>query len=329
MLGRAEGGRAGFHVDVRGERPVGHRRTGPDELGERDGGECFGVGKRDRAGHRDRGHGAHQRERGDNRHLPGAGEVDQALQHRHIERARRVGVDDRVAVRIGRELGIAQPAKVADHLESVLHLRRAACVDEGDFVGMAKLSFEREIVPDMGGDVLGFDQRGDHVEHVEMLGQLDQIAEVFVRAGTAALDAIRGVRTACAGLEGERTKLQRQFAVASAAHDRDGLGRGGERGPDHVAADADHLGVFVDDGPAFAENLARFGEQDLDGEVFEDGERGLVHGLDFVVGKDVHRWERVLELTVVYLAFYRRLPARRALAPPPPTCLKVDHPRIA
>jgi hypothetical protein len=60
-----------------------------DDAGKRLGmllGQCTDNG--------DRGHGARQGEGRHDRQLAGAREVDEALQHRHVELKRRVGVDD-------------------------------------------------------------------------------------------------------------------------------------------------------------------------------------------------------------------------------------------
>ena len=63
--GRAERGRAGLHVDVRGEAAVDDRRARVDRLGQDHPGERLGVLLGQRAGERDRRHRPGQRERRD------------------------------------------------------------------------------------------------------------------------------------------------------------------------------------------------------------------------------------------------------------------------
>ena len=96
-LGRAEGRRSGAHVDVRGERPVDHRRPGPDDLGQGDEEQRLGVLLGERAGQRHRAHRAGERERRRDDRLAVERHLDEPVAHRPVEPERRVRVDDRHA----------------------------------------------------------------------------------------------------------------------------------------------------------------------------------------------------------------------------------------
>ena len=61
-------------------------------------------------------------------------------------------------------------------------------------------------------------------------------------------------------------------------------GRGFQRRDDDIAADA-HALAF-DDGSGPAQNVARFGKENIHPDVLEDLERVEMNGLDLVVGKD-------------------------------------------
>jgi hypothetical protein len=71
---------------------------------------------------------------------PWRAKVDQPLRHRDIERARAVGVDDRVAMRLARKAASLRPRKSCIISKAVHDLRRAARKDEGEFVGQGQLA---------------------------------------------------------------------------------------------------------------------------------------------------------------------------------------------
>ena len=84
-------------------------------------------------------------------------------------------VDDGVAVRPSAELVIAQPTKIADHLEAIHHLWRPAGEDEGKFVRMGHLGVGGEVVTKVIVHVLGFNLRRDHLQHIKVMRQLEVI----------------------------------------------------------------------------------------------------------------------------------------------------------
>ena len=201
VRGRPKGGGAGLDIDVRGEGAVAHRRAGSGQLGQHDRGQRLGVAERDRPRHGDRCHGPHQGKGGDDRHLAVAGEVDQPLCHGNIQRPGRVGIDDGVAVRTGAKVIVADPAKIPDHLETVHDLRRAAGEDEWKLVGQRHLRVGREVVAQVVVHVLRLDLRRDHLQHVEVLGQLEVLNIVAGRACAPAPLQIGGVGRTGPGLK--------------------------------------------------------------------------------------------------------------------------------
>ena len=165
------------------------------------------------------------------------------------------------------------------------------------------------------------------MQDVEVLGKPHKVAVVAVSARATASGEVGGVRRPCSGLEDEGAELHGHIAVRYGAFAMDGFRRGGYCGLDHIPADMDHVVVF-ERCAAFEKKVARFGQQHFDTEVFKDGKCGLVHGLNPVVGEDLHWWERVFEVSVVHLAHDGR---RGAPAPPFGSCVwfALCHPRIA
>ena len=300
MFRRAKGRRAGFHIDIRSEGAIADGRAGACQLCQGDGGKRLGMAQGHRRLDGDRGHRAHQREGRHNRHLAVAGEINQPLCHRDVDLARRVGVDDGVAVAFGFEFGIAQPAKIAQHFEAFHHLRRAAAENERQLVGLGQLRFHGEIVPDIHRHILRLCQRRHHLKHIEMLRQLDQLAEICGRPRAASAFKIGGMRRAGTRLEDKGARLQQHVAVAAGGAAQDGSRRAVQRGFDHLAADPDHFRSFVAPRPAFAEDTARLGEQDLHPQRFQHGQRRLMHAGDGVVGIELHHREGVAQIPVIH-----------------------------
>ena len=124
-LGRAEGRRARPHVDVRGERPVDHRRSGPDDLGEGDHEQRLGVLLGDRAGERHRAHRPGQRERRRHDRLAVGRHLHQPVAHRPVEPERRIRVDDRHRRRLADERVAVDAADDLVDLQGVVDLAGA------------------------------------------------------------------------------------------------------------------------------------------------------------------------------------------------------------
>ena len=90
VFGRPERGRARAHVDVRREPAVDHRRTRPDDLGERDHEQRLRVLLGERTRERRGRHRAGEGERGRHDRLTGFSHRDQPVGHRAVQPQRRV-----------------------------------------------------------------------------------------------------------------------------------------------------------------------------------------------------------------------------------------------
>ena len=296
---RAEGGGAGLHVDVRRKPAIADRRAGAGELRQRDPRQAFGMLQDQRALDRDRGHGARKAEGGDDRHLAMAGKVDDALGHRLVDLARRVGVDDGGRPDLIAELLLRQPHGEADHGKAVLHLPAPARIDEKRLVGQGQLAPHHRVMAQMGGNVLRFGRRADLVDHVEALMQLQRLFIGFQRSGTAAPDAVGRVGAAGAGRKDQRAVLIAQRAVGVRGVEADG-GRGRCQGPGHdLAPDADHFGRLIDMRATGRVDLPRLGQQDLEPEILQQFQGHLVNGADRVGGQHRLRREGVAKMAVV------------------------------
>ena len=178
VLGRPEGRRARLHVDVRRKCPVDDGRTRPHRLRQRNACERLGVLQGERAGERDRCHRTGKREGRDDRELPRSCEVDQPGAHRDVELSRRVAVDHRVAAGRRREGLLVDAVSDAEQLEPVGDLPTAARIEVRHLVGERQVRHTRFEMTELQGHVLRFDARSRHVDHVEVLRQLDEVAEV-------------------------------------------------------------------------------------------------------------------------------------------------------
>ena len=213
--------------------------------------------QRECAGDGDRRHGAGQTEGRDDRDLAGFGEVDDALRHRNVELARRVGVDDGVAVGTSAELILGQGACQADHLEAVVDLRRAAREDEGELVGERQLRPVDGVMAEAVVDVLRLDAGTKHMQHVEMLNELGQLLVSGEGARPPAAFEIGDVGRAGAGEERHRAQFEHEVTGTVAGLRPDRFWRRRQRGRDNVTADAYHLAVLVDQRTRPGKNGAR------------------------------------------------------------------------
>ena len=93
LFGGAECRGSTAHVHIRGKSPIDHWSAQPDQLGQHDPGQRFGVLLGQGTDDSDWCHGASQRERRHCHRLPGLCKLNQALGHRTVEQARRIGVD--------------------------------------------------------------------------------------------------------------------------------------------------------------------------------------------------------------------------------------------
>ena len=130
VFGRAEGGRAGLHVDIRGEAAIDEGRAGLGELRERQAGQRLGILLDQRAGQRHRRHGAGQREGRDHATWPWRAISMMPMAIGAVELERRIGVDHRVG---GGLAAATAPREMPRAMRAISRLSnsRARPVDDG------------------------------------------------------------------------------------------------------------------------------------------------------------------------------------------------------
>src|SRR6266478_3136650 len=143
---------------------------------------------------RHRRHRSGQREMRDDEHLARGCEINDAVGHRYVELQRRVRIDDGVGVRTRAELFGRNAVREADELEVVGDLLAAAREYEGNLVAEHELRARDLEMTDVDGNVLRLGGPAEHVDHLEVLTQLDQIAEILERAGAPSAGRIHDVR---------------------------------------------------------------------------------------------------------------------------------------
>jgi hypothetical protein len=146
-LRRAEGRRAGLHIDVGQERAEDDRATRPDQLGQRDAGQRLGQLLDQRGRDRHRGHGPHQQERGQYHRLGGPVVLELRVQHPVVPAQRGVAVDQR-------DRGRHTLDRLAPAEQDRRHRDRVGRVRPGDHVAHV--------------DLVG--QRLQRVDHVQVPG---------------------------------------------------------------------------------------------------------------------------------------------------------------
>ena len=299
LLRRTEGRRSGLHVDIGGKGAVADRRSGPYQLGKRDRRQRFGMAEGQGPGHGHRRHRSHQAEGRDDGQLAALCKVDQALCHRDIELARRIGVDDRVADRGGQEFVLRQSAKVPDHRQAILDLRRAAGKDGGYFVGQEKLRLGHGVVAQMKRHILRLDDRAQHVQHIEVLRQPYQVLEILQRGRTPPPDKIRRMRRAGTGENGQRAQFQGKVTMRGARSHGYLLRCCGNRVRHHIAPNMHHLRIVVDDCAVGSKDLAGLRQENLHAELFQHPKRGIMDRRDPVLGKGRRGRKRIAQGAVV------------------------------
>ena len=92
---------------------------------------------------------------------------------------------------------------------------------KGSLSREGKLRIHREVMPQIHRHILRFDKRWHHLQHVEMLGQLDQLAKIAAGAGAPPAFKIGGVGCAGTRLEDQCTQLQQNIAVRACGSAQD------------------------------------------------------------------------------------------------------------
>ena len=296
VLRRAEGGRAGAHVDVGGEGAVDGGRAGPHRLHQRDAGQRLGVLLRQRRRQRHRRHRPHQRERRHHHALAPARHGDQAIRHRPVESARRVDRDDGERAGIVGELLARQAAGDRDHVDAVERPSRADRRVVVDAVGAGQVG---QVAIQVAGFRRQVDRRGrlvaDHVHDVQRLRQPQQLAVVLVVALAATVDpVVHAGRTGDqAEVDGVAAQAHRVVRVARGQHH---LGRrlGGQIG-DQGAVKAHEAAGMIDVGSGRLQDRQRLGTHEFDADLLQDPHRGVVDPFDLLVVEDAQGRVGVLD----------------------------------
>ena len=136
------------------------------------------------------------------------------------------------------------------------------------------------------------------MDDIEVLAELDEVGEVFKRAGAPAASRVHDVRWAGGGREAHVAPALLDVQVR--VHRVEGeFGRaGGQRLLHQLAVELHHLGFFVHFSAASLVGGATLGGQHLVALGFQQRERGLVDGLHLVLREDLHGLERVLQMAV-------------------------------
>src|SRR6056300_1960617 len=97
-----------------------------------------------------------------------ASKVNQTLRHRDVQRARAIGIDNRIAPRFGLKRVIGKTAEIADHFETIHGLSRPARENERKLICVSHLRFGREVMAQMDRYILRFDLWRNHMEDVKV-----------------------------------------------------------------------------------------------------------------------------------------------------------------
>jgi len=283
VLGGAEGGAAGAHVDVRGEAAVADGRAGSDHLGVGDPGEGLGVLENEGAGDGHGGHGAGQRERRDDDQLVAGRHLLDAVEHHGVVAQRCAGVDHRVDRGLVADGDLVDAAGDAGHLDGVQVARPTEAVDERDLVRERQHVVGGLEVPDGRVQVHGFDGVSRHrVDGVEDLPHLDEVP-VVVPVAVAPVASQAGDE----GRAGNRrvddvVAAEHEVSVGVAAVQGELVWRRRDQAFDEVGVKPDPLAVDV--GAGVGQLAAGGVVEEVDAGLGEDPQRRLVDGLELVVG---------------------------------------------
>ena len=193
---------------------------------------------------------------------------------------------------------LVESAGETDHLEAVGNLRPSPAIDEGDLVAQEQLGEGHLEVTHLEGNVLWLDSRGEAVEHVVDLGQLDEILEVTQGSGPPGAVEIHRVGRTRNRKEGDRIPSHRHVALTGAGAEVESARRRRHGCGDQVGIDEHVLFGFIHPGSGLGQKAPGFRMQDPDPDLGQDPDGGLVDGLDLIVGQDPGRLEGVDEVPV-------------------------------
>ena len=170
--------------------------------------------------------------------------------------------------------------------------------DERDLVGQHQLRARDLQVPCAYREVLRLGRSAQHVDDLEALAQLHQVAEILERAGTAAALAVHDVRRSRGRRKRHVAVVQRHMPLRIDRVQRDLARCARQRCRDEGAVDAHDLARLIDARAGFPVHPACIGGQHLHALGLEHDERRFVHRRDLVVRKHPHRRERIAQMAV-------------------------------
>ena len=249
------------------------------------------------AGKRDRGHGAGQRERREHDHLIAPRHLDDPLQHRRVEPERRGRVDDREQRRLALKRLVVDAAGDLHHLDRVQIALAPEAIGVDRLVGQGQHVEQRVEMADGGVNVDRLDRiAAPEMDRIEALAEADEVLEVaFVslppparaveRIGRARHRSERDVSPADHEIAGRVARVQREF-----------LRRQPDVGFDQRRIEPNPPRGRIDVGAGVAQHRARLVMQEVDADLLQDRERGLMDRFELVAGDEVERRERRLRL---------------------------------
>ena len=295
VLGGAECRSARPHVHVGGEAAVDHRGSSPHHLGVSDAGQGLGVLEHQGTGHGHRGHGPSQSERGDDDALVTGRHLLDAVEHHCVVSQRGAGVDHRVERWLHIHGVVVGAPGDAGHLDGIEVALATQAVDKRNLVRQGEHVVGGVQVADRRVEVHGLHRVAGHgVDGVQHLAQLDEVPVVVAIAVPAVSSQAGDERRASHAGEGEDVAAHVEIpGRGGGVHGELGRG-GGDQVHDqvrvkphpvaiHPAADIDQLapGRLV---------------QEVDTGLGQDSQRGLVDGLQLIVGDAPQRFERQARL---------------------------------
>ena len=292
ILGRAEGGSARPHVDVGGEAAVDEGRARADGLSQRQSRQRLGVLLGERAGERHRGHRAGEGERRHHDDLIAPRHLHDPFEHRRVEAERRGRIDDGEQRRLALERRIVEAAGDLDHLDRVeialppeavavdRLVRKGQHVEEGVEMAHGRMDVDR------------LDRiAAPEVDRVERLPEADEVAVVGDRPGPPAAGAIEGVGRARHRAEGDVTTADRKAARGIARMQGEGPRREADPGLDQRRVEAHPLRSRIDVGAGASQDRPRLFVQDIDADLLEHRQGGLMNRFELVFRDEVERRE--------------------------------------
>ncbi len=155
---------------------------------------------------------------------------------------------------------------------------------EWNLVAQQELGARHLQVADVNRDVLRLGRAAEDVNDLEVLAQLDQIAEILERSRPPPARGVHDVGRPGGRSECDATVRQRHVALRIHRMQSDVVRRRGERGAHQIRGSSrTDQRRFIDLGAGVAVQNARIGRQNLHALGFQNDERCIVYRGDLVV----------------------------------------------